>query len=187
MTLRIHGERILLRDWCDSDLAAYAQLNADPEVRRYFPSTLSREESDGEASRLRAHAEREGFTFWVLEIPGVTTFAGMVGLILTGFEAHFTPCIEVGWRLARAHWGQGYASEAAKLALKFGFETLQADEIIALTVPANTASRAVMQRIGMQHNPADDFDHPRLAADHPFRRHVLYRIDKARWQQSHSA
>lgn len=187
MPFALHGERVLLRDWRDDDLPAWAAMNADPAVRRYFPSVLDEAAALGEASRIRAHAEREGFTFWALEIPGVADFAGFVGLIRTGFDAHFTPCVEIGWRLAQAYWGQGYASEAARLALQQGFDTLQLDEIVALTVPANLPSQAVMQRIGMRRDPADDFDHPRLSDGHPLQRHLLYRIKRQDWRAQLSA
>lgn len=187
MAFALHGERVLLRDWRDDDLPAWVAMNADPAVRRHFPGVLDEAAALGEASRIRAHAEREGFTFWALEIPGVTDFAGCVGLIRTGFDAHFTPCVEIGWRLAQAHWGKGYASEAARLALVYGFDPLQRDEIVALTVPANLPSQAVMQRIGMQRDPADDFDHPRLAAGHPLQRHLLYRIKRQDWRALTSA
>ena len=110
MPFTLRGERVLLRDWRDDDLPAWVAMNADPAVRRYFPSVLDEAAALGEASRIRAHAEREGFTFWALEIPGVADFAGFVGLIRTGFDAHFTPCVEIGWRLAQTYWGQGYAS-----------------------------------------------------------------------------
>jgi ribosomal-protein-alanine N-acetyltransferase len=187
MPFTLRGERVLLRDWRDDDLPAWVAMNADPAVRGYFPSVLDEAAALGEASRIRAHAEREGFTFWALEIPGVADFAGFVGLIRTGFDAHFTPCVEIGWRLAEAYWGQGYASEAARLALQQGFDTLQLDEIVALTVPVNLPSQAVMQRIGMRRDPADDFDHPRLSDGHPLQRHLLYRIKRQDWRAQLSA
>ncbi|WP_374535993.1 GNAT family N-acetyltransferase [Chitinimonas taiwanensis] len=187
MPFTLRGERVLLHDWRDDDLPTWVAMNADPAVRRYFPSVLDEAAALGEASRIRAHAEREGFTFWALEIPGVADFAGFVGLIRTGFDAHFTPCVEIGWRLAQAYWGQGYASEAARLALQQGFDTLQLDEIVALTVPANLPSQAVMQRIGMRRDPADDFDHPRLSDGHPLQRHLLYRIKRQDWRAPLSA
>ena len=178
MSLELRSQRLILRDWRDSDLPAWIAMNADPDVRRYFPSVLSEEQALGEAERIRAHGEREGFTFWALEIPGVTEFAGFVGLLRTSFEAHFTPCVEIGWRLAPACWGKGYATEAARLALDYGFGALQLDEIVALAVMDNLPSHAVMERIGMVRNVADDFDHPRIPEGHPLRRHLLYRIQR---------
>jgi ribosomal-protein-alanine N-acetyltransferase len=170
--------RLALREWRDADLEPYAALNADPEVMRYFPNTLDRDESDASAARVREHFHRHGFGPWAVEIPGVADFAGFVGLMIPSFEAHFTPCVEIGWRLARAYWGQGYATEAARAVLDYAWGTLALDQLLALTIPANRPSRAVMERIGMTRSPTDDFDHPAVPADHPMARHVLYRIDR---------
>ncbi|GAB3249494.1 GNAT family N-acetyltransferase [Chitinimonas naiadis] len=178
---------MILRDWRDSDLPAWVAMNADPAVRRYFPSVLDEAQALGEAERIRAHGEREGFTFWALEIPGVAEFAGFVGLLRTSFEAHFTPCVEIGWRLAPACWGKGYATEAARLALDYGFGALQLDEIVALAVMDNLPSHAVMERIGMVRNVADDFDHPRIPEGHPLRRSLLYRIQRQQWLSRQAA
>ncbi|WP_269533324.1 GNAT family N-acetyltransferase [Chitinimonas sp. BJYL2] len=178
MAFELRGQRVIVRDWRDSDLPAWVAMNADPEVRRYFNGTLSEEQALGEAGRIRAHAEQHGFTFWALEIPGVADFAGFVGLLRTSYETPFTPCVEIGWRLSRATWGKGYASEAARLCLDYGFEQLGLDEIVAMTTVTNTPSRAVMERIGMTRNPADDFNHPFLEAGHPLQAHVLYRKRK---------
>lgn len=172
----LRTERLVLRPFRADDLAPFAALNADPEVMRHFPETLSRAASDALVDRIMAHYDRHGFTFWAVEAPGTAPFVGMVGLLVTAFEAHFTPCVEVGWRLARPWWGRGYATEAARTCLSFGFGTLGLAEIVALTRPDNRASRAVMERLGMGRDPADDFDHPRLGPDHPMRRHVLYRL-----------
>lgn len=172
----IRTSRLLLRPWRDADLPAYAAMNADPEVRRWFPGTLTREQSDAQAARLQEHIAAHGFGFWALEAPGVAPFIGFTGLEHVDFEAPFTPAVETGWRLAREHWGRGYATEAAQAALAHGFGPLGLTEIVAYAVPGNGASRKVMARIGMRHDPADDFDHPQLPAGHPFRRHVLCRI-----------
>jgi ribosomal-protein-alanine N-acetyltransferase len=177
----IRTGRLILRDWRDDDLAPFAALNADPEVMRYFPATLTRAESDAAAARNRDGIARHGYGFWAVEVPGVTPFAGMVGLSVPRFEAPFTPCVEIGWRLARAHWGRGYATEAARAALGHAFGPLGLGEVVAFTVPANVPSRAVMTRLGMTRTPADDFDHPLLPEGHPLRRHVLYRIARANW------
>ena len=168
-------ERLRLRTWRDSDLEPFAALNADPEVMRYFPETLDRAASDALVGRINAHFERHGFGPWVLEVPGVTECAGFVGLMVPTFEAHFTPCIEIGWRLARPYWGKGYATEAAAAALDYAFGVLQADEVVAITVPANRPSRAVMERLRMVHDADGDFDHPNLPEGHALQRHVLYR------------
>jgi RimJ/RimL family protein N-acetyltransferase len=153
-------------------------MSADPAVMEHFPSTLSRAESDAVAARIRAALAERGFGLWALEVPGVAPFAGFTGLSVPPFDAHFTPCVEVGWRLAREHWGRGYASEGASRALAHGFESLGLDEIVSFTAAGNTRSRRVMERIGMTHDPADDFEHPNLAPGHPLRRHVLYRIQR---------
>jgi RimJ/RimL family protein N-acetyltransferase len=168
-------ERLRLRTWRNSDLEPFAALNADPEVMRHFPEPLDREASDALVGRIKAHFDLHGFGPWVVEIPGITDCAGFVGLMVPTFEAHFTPCIEIGWRLARRYWGKGYATEAATAALTYAFDTLQADEVVAITVPANRPSRAVMERLGMIRDPYGDFDHPNLPVGHVLQRHVLYR------------
>ena len=174
--------RLVLRPWRDDDLPAFAALNADPDVRRYFPSVLTRAESDANAALLRSFFEGRRFGPWAVEVPGETPFAGFVGIWPTAFETPFTPCIEIGWRLAREHWGKGYATEGAKAALAFGFEEAGLAEIVALVAPGNRASRAVMDRIGLVEDPDGAFDHPRLAEGHPLRRHLLYRLGRERWR-----
>ena len=175
--------RLALREWRDADLEPYAALNADPEVMRYFPNTLDRDESDASAARVREHFHRHGFGPWAVEIPGVADFAGFVGLMIPSFEAHFTPCVEIGWRLARAYWGQGYATEAARAVLDYAWGTLALDQLVALTIPANRPSRAVMERIGMTRDPRDDFEHPWLEAGHRLSHHVLYRLSAVAWRE----
>jgi ribosomal-protein-alanine N-acetyltransferase len=159
-------------------------MNADPRVMEHFPAPQSRAESDMLAGRIEAHFDRHGFGLWAVEIPGNTRFAGFIGLAVPRFEAHFTPCVEIGWRLASEHWGHGYATEGALAALQFGFEVLGLREIVSFTVSRNVRSRRVMEKIGMTHNPADDFDHPSLPEGHPIQRHVLYRLAAPR-QESH--
>jgi len=172
----IHTPRLLLRPWRHDDLPAFAAINADPRVVEFLPKALGRAESDALAARIRDNFARRGFGLWAVEVPAVAEFIGFVGLSVPSFEAHFTPCVEIGWRLAHEHWGSGYASEAARAALDVGFGRLALDEIVSFTVSANLRSRAVMERIGMTRTPADDFDHPALAEGHPWRRHVLYRV-----------
>jgi RimJ/RimL family protein N-acetyltransferase len=172
----IATERLLLRPWHASDLAAFAEMNADPAVMEHFPAVLGKEESDALASRIQSQLEHHGWGLWAVEIPRVTPFAGFIGLDTPEFDAHFTPCTEIGWRLARAFWGRGYASEGAEAVLEFAFDTLGLDEIVSFTSESNVRSRRVMERIGMSRNPLDDFDHPRLPHGHALRRHVLYRI-----------
>jgi RimJ/RimL family protein N-acetyltransferase len=174
--------RLRLRQWREEDLAPFAALNADPQVMEFFPKALTRAESDAVAGRIREHFARHGFGFWAVEAPGVADLVGFVGLAVPSFEAHFTPCVEMGWRLAREYWGRGYATEAAMAALAFGFETLALKEIVAFTVPANIPSRRVMGRLGMRRTLADDFDHPAIPEGHPLRPHVLYRLRRSEWQ-----
>ncbi|VVE41066.1 GNAT family N-acetyltransferase [Pandoraea iniqua] len=176
--------RTVLRPWRTDDLAAFAALNADREVMRHFPTTLDRAQSDAVAQRLRNHMETHGFGPWALEIPGVTPFAGFVGLMRVGFDAPFVPAVEIGWRLARPWWSNGYASEAARAAAHFAFNVLQLDELVSFTVPANVRSRAVMTRIGMRHCPDEDFLHPLIPPGHRLRRHVLYRLNADELRQA---
>jgi RimJ/RimL family protein N-acetyltransferase len=157
-------------------VAPFAALNADPRVMEFFPAVLSRAETEARVARIRNQFERNGFGLWALEVPGTADFIGFAGLGIPQFEAPFTPCVEIGWRLAFEHWGHGYATEAARAALDFGFGKLQLEQIVSFTVPANVRSRRVMERLGMTHSPTEDFDHPLVAEGHPLRRHVLYRL-----------
>jgi RimJ/RimL family protein N-acetyltransferase len=143
----------------------------------FFASPLSRLESDAMVDHIQKHFNQYGFGLWALEVPDVAPFIGFAGLAVKRFPAPFTPCVEVGWRLAFEHWRRGYATEAARLALGFGFETLALAEVVSYTSVTNQRSRAVMERLGMRRDPAEDFDHPALPEDHPLRRHVLYRLD----------
>jgi RimJ/RimL family protein N-acetyltransferase len=175
-------ERLILRPWRESDLAPFAALNADPEVMEHFPATLRREESDLLAAHIAEDMAERGFGWWAAEVPGEAPFIGFIGLSVPDFGAHFLPpgriVVEIGWRLARPWWGRGYATEGARAALAFGFGELGLVEIVSFTATTNTRSQAVMRRLGMSHDPADDFDHPGLPAGHPLRRHVLYRVVK---------
>jgi RimJ/RimL family protein N-acetyltransferase len=177
--LELHTKRCALRQWKPEDLAPWAAMNADPEVRRYFPSVASEEQARGEAERCRDAIAQRGWGMWVLEVPGVLPFAGFVGLNVPHYDAPWVPAVEIGWRLPRMAWGQGLATEAAQAALQFGFERLGLAEIVAITVPTNAPSRRVMQRLGMVYDEAGDFDHPRVEAGHPMQRHVLYRVTRA--------
>jgi RimJ/RimL family protein N-acetyltransferase len=171
--------RLRLRAWRDADLADFAAMNADPRVMEHFPSVMTREESDASAARIRERFTVQGFGLWVVEVLDGPGFIGCAGLARPTFEAPFTPCVEIGWRLAAAHWGQGYATEAARAVLAFAFSTQPLDELVSFTVPGNVRSRRVMEKLGMHRDPADDFDHPRIPPGHPLRRHVLYRIRRA--------
>jgi RimJ/RimL family protein N-acetyltransferase len=145
-----------------------------------LPAPLSQDESDAAAARIEAHFDRHGFGLWGVEICGVSMFAGFIGLAAPRFEAKFTPCVEIGWRLAAEHWGRGYATEGARAALAFGFEVLGLEEIVSFTVSRNLRSRRVMEKLGMTSKAEDDFEHPMLPEGHPLRAHVLYRIARPR-------
>ena len=167
--------RLELRGWREADREQFAAINADPEVMEHFPGTLTRRESDELVDRIEVGFAESGFFLWAVEVRASGEFIGFTGLAGPGFEAHFTPAVEIGWRLARSAWGHGYATEAARAALEFGFED-GLDEIVSFTTVANRRSRAVMERIGMSHDPGDDFVHPSLPPGHPQRPHVLYRL-----------
>ncbi len=172
----LHTPRLKLRRWVPNDREAFAAVNADPRVVEFLPNALTRDESDAVADRIAAHFEQHGFGLWAVELPGVAPFIGFIGLSTPRFDAPFTPCIEIGWRLAADFWNRGYATEGARAALAFGWNALKLNEIVSLTVPANQRSRRVMEKLGMTHDPRDDFDHPLLPAGHQLQRHVLYRI-----------
>lgn len=172
----IKTDRLLLRQWQKEDLAPLARLNADPSVMEFLLAPLTREESAERLEVYSKHIQEHGWGLWAVSVPGISDFIGWIGLWSIGFDAHFTPAIEIGWRLLPEYWGQGYATEGAKAALLYGFETLKLKEIVSITVPANVRSRRVMERIGMHRDPKDDFDHPKLPEGHPLRKHVLYRL-----------
>jgi ribosomal-protein-alanine N-acetyltransferase len=172
----LRTDRLLLRHWRESDRAPFAALNADREVMRHFPAAMSREESDALADVIASDLDRDGWGWWALELQSTGAFIGFTGLRRVGFEASFTPAVEIGWRLAREAWGHGYATEAAGAAVRYGFEELGLGEIVSFTAVANAPSRAVMERLGMTHDAAGDFDHPRVPEGSPLRRHVLYRL-----------
>jgi ribosomal-protein-alanine N-acetyltransferase len=172
----LETERLLLRRWKPSDQAPFAAMNADPVVMEYFPSTLTRAESDAFARRVELHFESHGYGLWAVEVADTGSFAGFVGLAPATFDAHFTPAVEVGWRLDTSHWGRGYAPEAARRVLDDGFGRLGLDEIVSFTAATNLRSRRVMEKIGMTHDGAGDFDHPSVPEGSPLRRHVLYRL-----------
>jgi RimJ/RimL family protein N-acetyltransferase len=172
----IRTGRLLLRGWRAEDRQPFAVLSADPEVMELVGGPLDRAASDALLDRIEEHFARHGFGLWAVEERESGGLAGFVGLSVPAFEAPFTPCVEVGWRLARSFWGRGYATEAARAALRFGFEELGLDEIVSFTVPHNHRSRRVMERLGMRRDPQGDFEHPRLPPGHSLRAHVLYRI-----------
>jgi RimJ/RimL family protein N-acetyltransferase len=177
---RLTTPRLVLREWHEEDLAPFAALNGDPEVMRYFPATLTRAESDEFARFVQGLIAVHGWGLWAVQVRDGPPFIGFVGLNRPRFEAHFTPAIEVGWRLDRPYWGHGYATEAAGAALSFAFDELKCPEVVSFTSSLNERSIGVMRRLGMTRDPADDFDHPAIASG-PLRRHVLYRMTREQW------
>ncbi len=168
--------RMMLRRWTAADREPFAWLNSDPAVMEFMPKLLTREESDAFADRIEAHFVTHGFGLWAAELRANGEFLGFIGLSIPRFEAAFTPCVEIGWRLAPAYWGRGLATEGGRAVVRYAFEHLKLPELVSFTVPANTRSRRVMDKLGMTHDPGDDFDHPLLPVGHPLRRHVLYRL-----------
>jgi RimJ/RimL family protein N-acetyltransferase len=174
----IRTARLRVRSWRADDFEAYAAMNADPRVMEFFPSALSREESRERFDRGNARLAAHGIGFWPVEVLGGARFIGIVGLARPDFEARFLPAVEIGWRLAAEHWGKGYATEAARAVLAFGFDRRGFQEIVSFTTTANVRSRRVMQKLGMRHAPEEDFQHPLIPEGHPLRPHVLYRLSR---------
>jgi RimJ/RimL family protein N-acetyltransferase len=170
----IRTERLVLREWREDDRDDWAALNADPEVMEFFPATLDRAQADAAFDRIAAALATRGWGLWAVEHEG--RFLGFTGLSPVGFEAAFTPATEIGWRLRRDAWSQGFATEAARAAMRFAFDDLALPQLVSFTSVANARSRAVMERLGMTHDPADDFDNPNVPLGNPLRRHVLYRV-----------
>jgi RimJ/RimL family protein N-acetyltransferase len=171
----LRTDRLLLRDWREADLAPFAEMNTDPAVMEFFPSLLDDRESDELARWFSAELAEYGYCPWAVELVDSGAFIGFVGLNNVADYQPFAPNVEVGWRLARRYWGSGYATEGASAALRYGLDQLGLAEIVSFTSVINIRSRAVMERLGMSRNPADDFEHPRIAAGHVLRPHVLYR------------
>jgi ribosomal-protein-alanine N-acetyltransferase len=178
---RLETERLILREWRADDREPFAAMNADPRVVEHLSRALDRAESDAFVERIEAHWAADGHGLWAVERRTDGRFIGFIGLTPPDFEAAFTPCVEIGWRLAPEAWGAGYATEGARAALAFGFERLGLDEIVSFTVPDNVKSRAVMERIGLTRDPADDFLHPSFPDGHRLRQHVLYRLRRSDW------
>ena len=178
--------RLILRTWEDSDIEPFSAMNQDPEVMKFFPSLLTPEESASRVDWQRRHFQEHGFCCYAMELKSTGEFIGFVGLAVPLFEAPFMPAVEIGWRIARSHWNQGYATEAAKYVLSHAFNDLNLQEVVSFTAVPNKTSQRVMEKIGMTHDPKDDFDHPKLAEGHPLKRHVLYRITAAQIQAKDS-
>jgi RimJ/RimL family protein N-acetyltransferase len=181
----LETERLIIRPWKDEDREPFARLNADRQVMRYFPSVLTREKSDALIEIARERTQADGFCFSPIEEKVTGAFLGFVGLSRPRYARPlpFDPCVEIGWRLARFAWGQGYATEAARAWVGFGFETLGLDEIVSFTTVTNEPSQRVMQRLGMHRDPNDDFLHPAIVPGHPLEPHVLYRLSRNDWTQ----
>ena len=175
-TIHIETERLRLRDWRDADALPFAAMNADRDVMEFFPALLERRQSDELMARIRSNIARDGFGLYAVEERATGAFIGFTGLAVPTFAASFTPATEIGWRLARNAWGKGYASEAAAAVRNHAFKALGFDALVSFTSQQNHRSRRVMERIGMTHDPADDFIHPGLPAGHELAPHVLYRI-----------
>jgi RimJ/RimL family protein N-acetyltransferase len=172
----LETERLILRRWQNSDREPFAKMNADPRVMEFFPHTLTREQSDDMMDRIEAGITHLGYGLCAVELKSAPSFIGFIGLSVPNFQAHFTPCVEIGWRLAAHAWGYGFATEGANAVAAYAFDTLKLNALVSFTAEQNTRSRRVMEKIGMTFNPADGFDHPNLPEGHLLRRHVLYRL-----------
>jgi len=180
MSTILQTESVILRRWRASDREPFRKINADPRVMEFLPSTLSAAASDLFIDRIEQHFAAHGFGLWAAETLEDQSFIGYIGLAVPRLQAAFTPCVEIGWRLAADYWGRGLATEGAREVVRYAFQELKLPSLVSFTVPANVRSRRVMEKLGMTHNPADDFDHPNLPQGHPLRRHVLYRLQNPR-------
>lgn len=174
-------KRLILREWQDSDLAPFVAMGQDPLVMEYFPGLLTPEESSAMIDRIKGVFKENGFCFYACELKSTSEFIGFVGLSVPKFKAHFTPCVEIGWRIASPHWGKGYATEGALKCLEVGFNEFSLDEIVSIAVKNNYKSHNVMNKIGMQRDQAGDFLHPNFAPEDRLAPHLLYRMPKSLW------
>lgn len=181
--VELQTSRLKLRQWKDSDLIAFAKLNADPEVMQFYPNKLEKDESDNMALKLKDLIAKRGWGFWAIEEIETKKFIGFVGLHEPTYDLPVTPCVEIGWRLAKEYWGNGYATEASNISLDFAFNKLNLDKVYSFTSGENIKSRAVMERIGMA-NINKNFEHPIIPKGHTLREHVLYRITQNEWQKN---
>ena len=172
----LETERLLLRRWKDSDREPFAAMNANLRVMEFFPGCLTREESDQFVDRMESDFENIGFGLFAVELKETGAFIGFIGLHRASFQAHFTPCVEIGWRIDEPYWNKGLATEGSRAVIEYAFKRLRFDSLVSFTVPENMTSRRLMEKLGMTHDPAEDFDHPRLPEGHRLRRHVLYRL-----------
>ncbi|MDJ0660219.1 MAG: GNAT family N-acetyltransferase [Crocosphaera sp.] len=174
--MEILTARLKLREWKEADKEPLFKLNSDPRVMEFMPKLLSKEESDNYLEVIKLRFEEDGYSFFAVELIENQTFIGLMGLSVPQFDSFFTPCVEIGWRLAYDYWGKGYATEGAKASLDYGFNELGLSEIVSFTVPRNIRSRRVMQSIGMHY--VGEFNHPLLPQKHPLEKHSLYKIKK---------
>ena len=178
---KLESSRLLLRQWLPTDLSPFAQMNADKDVMQYYPACLTQIESDKLVKKLSLLINKKGWGFWALELKATGEFIGFTGLHKPEANLPFKPCVEIGWRLGKKHWGKGYATEAAQLALEFAFKQLLLAEVVSFTSLQNSQSRSVMQRLNME-NTQTNFNHPAIAEGHPLQEHVLYKITRQQWQ-----
>lgn len=183
MTIIISTERLILRTWQVEDSEAYFQINQDPKVIEFLRGPLSREQVQDFMRYVRRHDEQHGYTTWAAELKETGTLMGFIGLNTVDWQAHFTPAVEIGWRLGAEYWGKGYATEGAKAALDYGFKHCNLQEIVAFTVPANIRSIRVMEKIGLKRDSHGDFAHPKLPKENPLSKHILYRLSRSSWQR----
>ena len=176
-------DRLTLRHWRKSDREPFARRNADSQVMEFMPHLLTEAESNVFADRIEEHFRRYGFGLYAVDVTATGSFIGFIGLAVPTFQAAFTPCVEIGWRLSAHHWGQGLATEGAREIARRAFEVIGLESLVSMTVPANTRSRRVMEKLGMMHDPRDDFDHPKFPNGHALRRHVLYRLPRSKWER----
>ena len=179
----LESDRLLLRQWTESDVSSFVKLNSDPQVMQYFPKILTEKESAEFISIMSAIIQEKGWGFWVLELKSANKFIGFVGLNTPRTILPFSPCVEVGWRLHKEYWGNGYATEAGKLSLAYVFNRLALEEVVSFTTKSNAKSRKVMERLGMT-NTGNNFRYPDLPSEHPLSEHVLYKITKKEWGES---
>ncbi|MCB0512951.1 MAG: GNAT family N-acetyltransferase [Bacteroidetes bacterium] len=174
----LETDRLILRTWVDEDLESMLAINQDPKVMEYFPSLQDLDMTKNFIAKVNAHFKNHGYSLYAAVRKDTNEFIGFIGLLIADFESHFTPATEIGWRLSSNHWGQGFATEGAKAVLDYAFRELKIPEIVSFTAAGNAKSIRVMQKIGLQHNEADDFNHPKLDDKSPLKRHVLYRLSR---------
>ncbi len=190
MKKNLETNRLILRPWQESDLQPMCEINQDPKVMKYFPSLINRQQTCDFIKRIKSHDNKYGYAIFVVTLKPESKMIGFVSLLhrtKEEFDTPFAPTTEIGWRLSSHHWNQGYATEAAMAVLQYGFTMLNLDEIVSFTVVANKPSRRVMEKIGMQYNPTDDFDHPNIEVSNPLCKHVLYRLNKTEYFKNHTS